>query len=340
MTSETFVPASPEDRRRAPVPGVPLRFGVLGTGYWASWCHGTVLATHPDVDFVGFWGRDITKARDAAARTGGRGFDDIDDMLNAVDAVSIALPPDVQAPLAARAARAGKHLLLDKPLALDVAAADDVVTAANESHVASLTFMTYLFQPEVRSWLSRMLEVAAEDGPWEGAVTNCAGSIDLPGSPYAQSVWRRQRGGLWDWGPHALSVVLSLLPPIAGVSATRGMRDTVNVALEHEGGPGSALTLTVTAPESAQDSSVVVWGPAGRHALSLPTGTLREAYHRAVDELLRSVQSGDPHPLGAAYSRGIVAILDAAERHLTRPLADRVSLPCAPADNSPALPHL
>jgi hypothetical protein len=57
-------------------------------------------------------------------------------------------------------------------------------------------------------------------------------------------------------GPHALSLVEALLPPITQISATRGIRDTINVSLEHEGGAGSLLTLTVTAPEVAEEYSI------------------------------------------------------------------------------------
>jgi predicted dehydrogenase len=303
----------------------PLRVGVLGTGYWARWCHATVLAGRPDIDFVGFWGRDPQKAVRAAQEIGGRGFDDVDLLLGSVDAVAAALPPHVQAPLAARAARAGKHILLDKPLALDLREADNVVAAVEESGVATVSFMTYLFQAEVRGWLKRMKELAAEHGGWEGASVHCFGSIELPGSPYADSTWRHERGGLWDWGPHALSLVQELLPAIERVSVTKGVRDTVDVELKHTGGPGSVLILTVTAPERAIGAWITVWGPGGRHELALPSGTLREAYGRAVDDFRDCVRSGQPHPLDAQYARNIVAVLAAAEQHLGHPAADRTT---------------
>ncbi|MEV6588730.1 Gfo/Idh/MocA family protein [Streptomyces acidicola] len=317
---------SRDDRRRA---GPRLRVAVLGTGYWAWWCHGSVLSARPDIDFVGFWGRDAHKAANAAARVGrGRGFTDLDEVLDAVDAVSIALTPDVQAPLAARAARAGKHVLLDKPLALDVAAADEVVAAVARSGVTSLNFLTYLFQAEVTAWLDDMRDLAAAHGRWEGASVSCAGSIDTPGSPYSDSAWRRARGGLWDWGPHALSLLFALLPPVERVSGVRGLRDTAHVTMEHAGGPVSSMTLTVTAPEGTQESTVAVWGPGGRHTLSLPTGTLREACHRAVDRFVEAIARGSrSHPLDAAHARRIVAVLDAAERHLARPAEQRMTVP-------------
>ncbi|GAA4970793.1 Gfo/Idh/MocA family protein [Kineococcus glutinatus] len=303
----------------------PRRFGVLGTGFWAETCHGRALADHPDVELVGFWGRDGARARAAAQRVGGAAFADVDELLGAVDAVTIALPPDVQAPLAARAARAGRHLILDKPLALDVAAADDVLAATRETGVASVLYATYLFQPDITGWLARMAALAAEHGPWEGALARWGGTIDAPGSPYGGSAWRREWGGLWDCGPHALSLVLSLLPPVERVAAARGVRDAVNVALEHRGGAGSALSLTLTAPAGAGGSWLSVWGPGGRHELPRFAGTPQEGFARAVDQLRAAAATGSPHPLDAAYARDVVAVLAAAQHHLDLPVQQRTT---------------
>ncbi|PPK98887.1 putative dehydrogenase [Kineococcus xinjiangensis] len=301
----------------------PRTFVVLGTGHWAEHCHGRALADHPDVELAGFWGRDHGRAQAVASRVGGRGFATVEEALEAADAVAIALPPHVQAPLAARAARAGRHLLVDKPLALDLRAADDVVAATRESGVASVVYMTYLFQPDITSWLARMSALADQQGPWEGALARWGGTIDVPGSPYAASAWRREWGGLWDCGPHALSIVLSLLPPVERVTAARGVRDAVNVALEHRGGAGSALSLTLTAPEGAGGSFASVWGPAGRHDLPRFSGTPQEGFARAVDQLRGAAEEGRPHPLDAAYARDVVAVLAAAQLHLDRPAAER-----------------
>lgn len=303
----------------------PRRFGVLGTGHWARTCHGAALAAHPDVDLVGFWGRDRARADAAAAEVGGRGFDDLDALLAEVDAVAVALPPDVQAPLAARAARAGKHLLLDKPLALDVAAADDVVAATRETGVASVVFVTYLFMPEITEWIGRMQDLAVEHGPWEGAVARWAGTIDVPGNPFRESAWRWDRGGLWDTGPHALSVLLSLLPPVERVTAARGVRDAVNVALEHEGGPGSSLSLTLLAPEGAGGSFLVLWGPGGRHDMPRFHDTPQQGFVRAVDALREAAATGVLHPLGVEHARATVAVLGAADAHLARAVVDRTT---------------
>jgi len=115
-----------------------VRFGVVGTGFWARRVHAAGLAEHPDAELVGVWGRDATRALQAGAEFDVPGTDDLAWLLDRVDAVAVAVPPDVQVPIAVAAAEAGKHLLLEKPLALTVADADRVVDAVRTAGVASV----------------------------------------------------------------------------------------------------------------------------------------------------------------------------------------------------------
>src|SRR5215212_9451110 len=125
-----------------------LRFGVVGTGYWAREVHAAGLASHPDVELVGVWGRDPAKAAALADALGAGAFADYDALLEAVDAVTFSVPPQVQAELAVRAAAAGRHLLLEKPVAIGTAGADRVVEAVESAGVASLVFFTERYVPE------------------------------------------------------------------------------------------------------------------------------------------------------------------------------------------------
>ena len=50
-----------------------LRFGVLGTGYWAQEAHATALARHPDTELVAVWGRDPARTGAFAERFGPTG---------------------------------------------------------------------------------------------------------------------------------------------------------------------------------------------------------------------------------------------------------------------------
>src|SRR4029077_5671835 len=88
----------------------------------------------------------------------------IEAMLAAVDGVAFAVPPDVQAPIAAAAARAGQHLMLEKPIAIAEAEADELVAAVDEGQVASVVFFTLRFRDEMRAWLA---DVTARGG-WAG----------------------------------------------------------------------------------------------------------------------------------------------------------------------------
>ena len=129
-----------------------LRFGLVGTGYWAQEAHATALAAHDDADLIGVWGRDPARTEAAAARFGIAGYSDLDRLLAEVDAVAMAVPPDVQAELAVRAAAAGRHLLLDKPLALSLDGADKVAEAVAAGGVASLVFPDQRQRPKNCPW--------------------------------------------------------------------------------------------------------------------------------------------------------------------------------------------
>ena len=92
-----------------------VRFGLVGTGYWARETHAQGIAAAAGATLAAVWGRDRAAASALAARYGGNGHADFDAFLDEVDAVSFAVPPDVQPALALRAVAAGKHVLLEKP---------------------------------------------------------------------------------------------------------------------------------------------------------------------------------------------------------------------------------
>src|SRR5471030_2648545 len=119
-----------------------MRVGLVGTGYWARETHATALAAHPDADLVGVWGRSFARATELAEAVGGRPYESVDEMFADVDAAAFAVPPDIQAELAVRAATRGCHLLLDKPVAFTTEAADRVVEAVESAGLRSLVFFT------------------------------------------------------------------------------------------------------------------------------------------------------------------------------------------------------
>jgi len=285
-----------------------MRFGVLGTGFWASEVHATSIAGHPDAELVGVWGRDLAKAKAVGATFDVRGTDDLDALLADVDAVSFALPPDVQAPLAERAAAAGKHLLLEKPVALSTAAADRVVDAVAAAGVASVVFFTNRFRTATSTWL----EQAARTTLAGGSVTWLG---NLAGSPF-DTPWRREHGALWDIGPHALSLLVPALGPVTAVQAGAGQGDTVHLVCSHPDGRASTVTVSSTAADLAAGIDVWVHGDAGRLVLLPESRVAVEAHQVAVTELQAAALTGGAHPCDAAFGRDVVRVLEAAQRSL------------------------
>ena len=79
-----------------------LRFGLIGTAYWASAVHAPGIAAHPQTELAGVWGRDRGKAAALAAQFGAQPFSDVDELIGSVDAGAFSVPPDVPAELAVR----------------------------------------------------------------------------------------------------------------------------------------------------------------------------------------------------------------------------------------------
>jgi predicted dehydrogenase len=183
----------------------------------------------------------------------------------------------VQADLALRAAQAGRHLLLDKPLALDTVAADRVVAAVEERGLSSVVFFTNRFYDNIAGFL----DTTAATGGWYGARTTQFASIFQTSSPYGASLWRRQRGALWDIGPHALSVFWPVLGAVTEVTAVDGPHATVHLTLRHTGGAVSTASLSLDAPPAAAVRECAFYGDAGTATVPPSSYYLGDALHSA-----------------------------------------------------------
>lgn len=290
-----------------------LRVGLVGTGYWARQVHAAGLAAHPDVDFVGIWGRDGAAAKAAGAPNDVPGYDNLDALFAEVDALAFAVPPTVQGELALRAARAGKHLFLEKPIALDVAAADALVAAVDAAAVSSVVFFTARFVPAWEEWLDQT--VASR--PYGGRADWLSCQVG-PDNPYAGSQWRRENGALWDVGPHQLAQLIPALGPVLDVAGVRGADDLVHLVLTHEGGTTSRMTLGQNVPQAAVRVGVEFYGADGWRTQPEDPRDVGKAYARALDELLADVATGETrHRCGVHFARDIVEVIARCEAALT-----------------------
>lgn len=289
-----------------------LRFGLAGTGYWARVTHAPALAATAGASFASVWGRDLDRARQLASGYGAVGYDDVDAFLAGVDAVVFSVPPDVQAPIAARAALAGKHLLLEKPVALADAEADAVVAAAESTGVATVVFFTSWFQPQIRDWLS---EVGTQAG-WMGGAATWLGAALRESNPF-NTPWRQAKGGLWDVGPHAVGLLWAALGPVVSVTADRGLADITHLVLHHASGVTSTVTVSLSAPEPAARFELSLWGEPGTSVLPAASGTAVGAARTALTDLIERAESGrSDHPCDVRFGRDITRVLAAAQLRL------------------------
>jgi predicted dehydrogenase len=288
-----------------------MRFGLIGTGYWARSIHAMSAAAHPAVDFVGVWGRNRERATALADEFGVRAFDSIDDLLEQVEALTFAVPPDVQSEIALRAARSGKHMLLEKPIALSPEAAHDLERAVAANDVASIVFFTQRFVPATAAWL----EEAARSGGWVGGRVEYASNIYEPEGPFSTSAWRRERGALWDIGPHALAFLWPVLGGVTAVVAGRGPGDHVHLILRHSGSRTSTVSVSLTSPPAAIGRVVYFEGEQGRLVLPPVTPDPAET-RRAYGAALSALISGSPHPCDVHFGARVVEVLSAAQQSL------------------------
>ena len=124
-----------------------------------------------------------------------------------VDAVVIATPNDQHAPLAIAALRAGKHVLVDKPFALDTAEASAVLRAAEDNERVVTVFQNRRFDADFLT-LRHLLASGAL-----GDIAECHSHFDRF-RPQVRDRWREREqpgSGLWyDLGPHLLDQMLQL----------------------------------------------------------------------------------------------------------------------------------
>ena len=217
-----------------------VRIGVVGAGVFGSY-HAAKFAANPRADFVGVFDIDAERAGALAAQHGARAYFQFADLLKNVDGVVIAAPATLHYALALQALEAGKHLLVEKPLATTFAEADALVKRARARR--------------------RVLQV----GHQERYVCDAAGIFDREDIPVRIECVRR--------GPHSgrcedVSVAFDLMvhdidivQKLAGteVSALRaqGFEDEISAEVVLANGCVVSLNACRSAPEAERKMVVV-----------------------------------------------------------------------------------
>ncbi|MEW9527780.1 Gfo/Idh/MocA family protein [Microbispora sp. NPDC049125] len=286
----------------------PLRVGLVGAGPWAEMVHAPILAAGPDTLLAGVWARRPEAARALAHPHGAPSFERLEELFDVCDAVAFCVPPAVQAELGVLAAKAGKALLLEKPLAADLDGARRLAGAIGEAGVASQMVFTFRYSPATTAFLDRARELR----PFGGYAANISGG--LLGGPFS-TPWRLERGALLDVGPHMIDLLDAALGPVTGVRAHGDPLGWVGLLLEHEGGAVSEASLSMAAGGEPSPSRVEVYG-AGGSATLLGSDLGDDVFPEVARQFAATVRQGGGHPLDARHGLRLQEIIEEAERQL------------------------
>jgi len=218
-------------------PHAPVRVGLVGAGPWARAVHARMLAAGPETQLTSVWARRPEAARETAAPYGAGVAATFEELLDGCEAVAFAVPPAVQAELASVAAKAGKALLMEKPIALDLPSAQRLVDAVDTAGVVSQLVLTNRYHPATRQFLK-----AAQGLDVVGARSCCLSGAFL-GGDFA-TPWRLEHGALLDLGPHLLDLLDAALGPIVRVRGAGDLRRWIELTCEHASGAISQASLS------------------------------------------------------------------------------------------------
>ncbi len=181
-----------------------IRVGLAGAGYWGSKlarniyeAEGCSLTAVSDPD-------ELRRETVAGRYPGNRAATDFAELTADpdVDAIVLATPASAHAEHARAALRAGKHVLVEKPLALNTADCRELCSLADEQGLTLMVGHTFIYSEPVRA-----LRKLIQDGDLGKILYVYAQRLNL-------GIIREDLNALWNFGPHDISILLYLLDSV------------------------------------------------------------------------------------------------------------------------------
>jgi len=226
---------------------------VVGYGYWGPNIVRNVVES-PDFRLMGLCELDEGRAEDFRRRHPGIWIEpDLDAALAdpRIEAVAIATPPHTHYNLVRRALEAGKHVLVEKPLARTAKEAAALIALAEELDLVMMPGHTFVYSPSVNA-VRDLIQ------------TDELGEIYFITSSRMNLGLYQQDGVVLDLAPHDLSILLHWLgKPLVEVSASgravfqEGVHETAFLTLRFEGGTQANVQLSWLAPRKMRQMVVV-----------------------------------------------------------------------------------
>jgi predicted dehydrogenase len=288
-----------------------IRVGIIGAGAISQIVHLPILAERYDVDLVALADSDVHKAETLSKRF------EVPEVLTAeelidfdeVDALLICTPNDLHEDMTIRALQAGKHVLVERPLATTSSGAARVIDAAERSGKVLAVGMPHRFRPEVIALRSFV------QGGELGQLFAVRGSWLTRSVPLGRSSWREKRevaggGALMDLGIPALDLSFWVIgyPEVSRVSCATtaqgdAMEHSATLMLKIEN--GVAMTMEVSNRLFAGDDRyyVRVMGSEGSGSLP-PLEVFKQLGGRPMELTPRQPKPrGRENPYTNAYRR-------------------------------------
>lgn len=316
-----------------------LRLGIIGIGRIAAAHIAAAKRLADEVELVAFGARDVERARPVAAEAGvERIYGDYGQLLAdpQVDAVIVCLPQDMHREVGVAAARAGKHVLMEKPLTITAAEAEDVVQAAREAGVTLMVAQSRRFSEGARELVRQLPAI----GPVFRTHIQFLVSFPAPPTNWWRSAARSGDLVILLQGSHSLDSVLWWHGAVPRqVFATASRRDPAwegydeaDVLCRFDGGSVASVHLSLSTAPPLHEALVV--GAQGHLRLierqtGVPFGLAyrlerdgqtvleepaTEAYATQLGEFAAAIREGRAPLASGAEILPLMRVLDAARR--------------------------
>jgi predicted dehydrogenase len=230
-----------------------LRTAVVGYGYWGPNLVRNVIE-RPELDFAGLCERDAERQAAFLSRYPGQPvFADLDELLAdpALDAVLVATPPHTHHPLVRKALLAGKHVLVEKPLATSSEDAHDLIEVATARGLTLMPGHTFLYSPPVNKVKQLMLD-------------DVVGEVYFITSARMNLGKYQADGVICDLAPHDFSILQYWLDePVVSVAAAgrsvfqAGVPEAAFLTLTFESGVTANVQISWLSPRKIRDMTIV-----------------------------------------------------------------------------------
>jgi predicted dehydrogenase len=306
-----------------------LRVGLLGVGAIAQVVHLPVLSRMDSVELVAVGDADRPRANAIAARFGITnvfGSDDAAFRSDMLDAIVICTPSHLHEEQAIAALEAGKHVLVEKPLAFSPAAVERVIGVAEETGRTLMIAMNNRYRPDTLAL--RPFAMGGELGDvflTRGAWLNRKTRVVRP-------TWRHRRataggGVMMDLGVQTLDLCLWMLgfPDIASVIThmhfPEGMEveDTAGILVRLRSGAAVSLTISWSLVAERDRHYMRMLGTRGSGAIA-PLAVFKEVETGHMIDVTPSVSLGRENLYTASYRQELSHFVAVARGEIEEPL--------------------